>query len=236
MSTVTSRSMRASTHNGCGARDGCPGIPGVGRDVDLAAGRAEVHAAGVERVDGHRVAQDVDVAVALGEALGQRLALVAPGPAAVDAQAAVGRVVLGVALDRNDVDGLRLVGVDLDGEAEVSTFQCPRVPSAVRMNAPLRLPTSTLTLLIGAPPFRRSVDDRLVGEVARDALHLADSRPAVLDHADERQVGPGIDPEPGACGPAPVVGALGVRLARGGRIVDGGEVEAEALCPADMVA
>src|SRR3712207_7950428 len=38
---------------------------------------AEVHAARVERVDGHGVAQDIDVAVLLRQALRQRLPLVA---------------------------------------------------------------------------------------------------------------------------------------------------------------
>ena len=59
--------------------------------VDLAARRAEVDAARVERVDRHRVAQDVDVAVLLRQPFGQRFPLVAAGAAAVDAQLAVGR-------------------------------------------------------------------------------------------------------------------------------------------------
>ncbi len=73
----------------------------------------------VERVDGHGVAQDVDVAVLLGEAVGERLPLVAAGAAAEDAELAIEGEVLGVALDGDDVDGFGLVGVDVDDEAEV---------------------------------------------------------------------------------------------------------------------
>src|SRR5579875_1213843 len=102
------------------AHDGLPALPAVGRRVDLAAGGAEVDAARVERVDGHRVAQDVHVAVRLGQTLGECLPVVAAGPRAVDAQAAARRVVLGVARDGHDEDGVRLVGVDGDREAEVA--------------------------------------------------------------------------------------------------------------------
>ena len=52
------------------ADDRVPGIAGVVRGVDLPTRRAEVDAAGVELVDGHRVAQDVDVAVLLREPIG----------------------------------------------------------------------------------------------------------------------------------------------------------------------
>ena len=93
--------------------------PRVGRGVHLAAGRAEIDAARVERIDGHRVAQHVHVAIALRQALRQRLPLVAAGAAAVDAQLALRRIMLRVALDRHDVDRLRLVRVNVDGEAEV---------------------------------------------------------------------------------------------------------------------
>ena len=74
--------------------DGLPGVAAVGGDVDLAAGGAEVDAAVVEGVDGHGVAEDVDVAVLLGQALGERLPLVAAGAAAVDLQLAVDGEVL----------------------------------------------------------------------------------------------------------------------------------------------
>src|SRR5882724_1701122 len=47
-----------------------PGIAGVGGNVDLAAAGAEVDAAGIEGVYRHGVAEDVDVAIALRQALG----------------------------------------------------------------------------------------------------------------------------------------------------------------------
>ena len=71
-----------------------PAISRVGRGVHLPAGGAEIDAALIERVDGHGVAQHVDVAVALRQALGQRLPLVAAGAAAEDAQLAVERKML----------------------------------------------------------------------------------------------------------------------------------------------
>src|SRR5436309_526252 len=73
-----------------------------------------------ERVDGHRVAQHVDVAVALREPSRQRLPFVPARAAAVHAQLALGRIVLRVALDRYDVDGVGLVRVDVDREPEVA--------------------------------------------------------------------------------------------------------------------
>ena len=94
-------------------------VAAVGGGIDLAAGGAEIHAARFERVHGHRVAQHVDVAVLLRQALGERFPFVAARPAAIDAQLAIGREMLGVALDRDDVDGVRLVRVNLDREPEV---------------------------------------------------------------------------------------------------------------------
>ena len=98
---------------------GGPVVARIGRHVHLAARRAEVDAARLERVDRHRFAQDVDVTVALRQPVGERLPLVPAGAAAVHAQLAVGGIVFRVALDRHDVDGVRLVGVDVDGKAEV---------------------------------------------------------------------------------------------------------------------
>ena len=91
-----------------------PAVAGIGRGVDLAAGGAEVNAARIERVDRHRVAQHVDVAVGLGQALCERLPLVAARPAAIDLQLAVKRIVLRIALDRDDVNGFRLMRVNVD--------------------------------------------------------------------------------------------------------------------------
>src|SRR5258708_405088 len=67
-----------------------------------------------------RLGQDGHVAVALRQTLGQRLPVVAAAAAAVDTQLAVEREVLGVALDRHHVDGLRLVRVYVDRKAEVA--------------------------------------------------------------------------------------------------------------------
>src|SRR5262249_8899383 len=61
----------------------------------------------------------VDVAVALRQALRERLPLVPASSAAVHTQFCVVNVVLTVALDGNDVDGLRLVCMHIDREPEV---------------------------------------------------------------------------------------------------------------------
>src|SRR5262249_60410919 len=87
--------------------------------VPRPAGRAEVNAALIERVDGHGVAQHIHVAVLLRQALREGLPLTAAGPAAVYAQLAVGWKMLGVALDGHDVDSVRLVRVNIDNEAEI---------------------------------------------------------------------------------------------------------------------
>src|SRR5207244_10195098 len=76
------------------AYDGCPAVPGVRREVHLPAGGAEVHAALVERVDGHRVAQQLDVGVALPQGFREPLPLVAARAAAVAAQLPPRRIVL----------------------------------------------------------------------------------------------------------------------------------------------
>ncbi len=70
--------------------------------------RAEVHAAAVQRIHRHRVAQHIHIAVRLRQPLGQRLPLVAARAAAVNAQLPVGGIVLRVALDRHHIDGLGL--------------------------------------------------------------------------------------------------------------------------------
>src|SRR5689334_22887189 len=66
--------------------DRIPTVPGIGRSVHLAAGGAEVHAAGVERVDSHCVAQHVHVAIILRKSLGERLPVIPAGLAAIYAQ------------------------------------------------------------------------------------------------------------------------------------------------------
>src|ERR1039457_6577951 len=78
-----------------------PAVPGIGGGVDLPAAGAEIHSAFVERIDGHGVAQHVDVAVALRQAFGERLPLVSSAAAAEHSQFAIRNKVLGVALDGN---------------------------------------------------------------------------------------------------------------------------------------
>src|SRR5207342_2412831 len=80
---------------------------------------AEVYAAGIKLVHRHGVAQHVDIAIALRETVGESLPLVASGTTAVDAQFSFRRVMFRVALDGHDVDGFRLVRVDVDDKAEV---------------------------------------------------------------------------------------------------------------------
>ena len=101
------------------AHDGVPRVAAVGRAIDLAAGRAEIDAARVERIDGHRVAQHVHVAILLRQAFGERFPFVAARLAAIHAQLAVRRKMLGIALDGHDVDGFRFVRVNVNRETEV---------------------------------------------------------------------------------------------------------------------
>ena len=74
------------------ADDGSPVVSSIGRCVYLSSGRSEVHPALVERIDGHRIAQHVDIAVALRQTFRKRLPLVSTGPTAIDAQLSIGRI------------------------------------------------------------------------------------------------------------------------------------------------
>src|SRR5580698_4070512 len=96
-----------------------PAVSRVGRRVYLAAAGAEIHSAFVQRVDGHRIAQDVNVAVFLWQTAAQRFPLVAAGAAAEHAQLAIRDKVLRITFDRDDVDGLRLVCVDVNYESKI---------------------------------------------------------------------------------------------------------------------
>ncbi len=118
--------------------------PPLGEHVDLTAGGAEVNAAVVECIDSHGVAQNIHVAILLRKALGERLPLVAAGARLrIDLELAIERKMLRVALDGNDVEGFRLVSVDVDDEAEVGgqvsadlRASCrPRCQSASRPSA-----------------------------------------------------------------------------------------------------
>src|SRR3954463_3600295 len=100
--------------------DGRPMIAGIGRGIDLASGGAEVDAAGIERVNGHRIAEHVNVAILLREAVGEGFPLVAAGATPIDAELTIEREMLAIALNGDDVDGFGFVGVDVDDETEVS--------------------------------------------------------------------------------------------------------------------
>src|SRR5581483_7852765 len=80
------------------AHDRRPARAAIGGAVDLSAARAEIDTARVERVDRHRVAQHVDIAVALRQPLGHRLPLVAAALAAENAELPVEREMLRIAL------------------------------------------------------------------------------------------------------------------------------------------
>src|SRR5258708_25952120 len=93
--------------------------------IYMATASAKLHAAGIERVDRHRVAKDVDVAIALRKALGERFPLVAAGFAAIDAELALGNEVFAVALDWGDVDCFRLVCVHINHETKIGGVIAP---------------------------------------------------------------------------------------------------------------
>src|SRR5438874_6951147 len=99
---------------------GYPVIAGICGAIHLAASGAEVDSARIERIDGHRVAQDVHVAIALRQAFRERLPFIAAGAAAINAQLSIKREMLRVTLDRHHVNGIRLVRMNVDGEAKVS--------------------------------------------------------------------------------------------------------------------
>src|SRR5438046_1763320 len=77
-----------------------PTIAAVGRGVDLAAGGAEVDAAGIERVDRSGIAEDVDVTILLRQAASERFPVVAAAAATIDSELPLRRIVERVARDR----------------------------------------------------------------------------------------------------------------------------------------
>ena len=99
--------------------DRIPRVAAVGRCVNLPAGGAKINAARVERVNGHGVAQHVDIAVPLRQTVCQRFPFVSARPAAVHPQLSVGREMFRVALDGDDIDGFRFVRVNIDRESEI---------------------------------------------------------------------------------------------------------------------
>src|SRR5438309_2271307 len=71
--------------------DSVPRVASVCRRVNLPASGAKVHAARIERVNRHRVSEHVHVAIALRQTFRELFPLVAAGPAAINAQFAIGR-------------------------------------------------------------------------------------------------------------------------------------------------
>src|SRR5262245_10112886 len=101
------------------AHDGVPRIAAVRRTINLTARRSEINAAFIEGIHGHRVAQHIHVAILLRQTLRQRFPFVTACLAAIHAQLSVERKMLGVALDGHNVNGLWLVRVNVNREAEV---------------------------------------------------------------------------------------------------------------------
>jgi len=72
------------------AHDRRPTVSGIGRSIHLPARGAEIDAARIEGIDGHGIAQHVDVAIVLREPLRERLPFIASGAATVDAKLGIG--------------------------------------------------------------------------------------------------------------------------------------------------
>src|SRR5258708_4800683 len=96
-----------------------PRVTTVGRAVNLPARGAKIHAARFQRVNGHGIAQYIDVAILLRQSFRQRLPLVSTGPAAIHPQFSVRREMLGIALDGDDVNGFRFMRVNVNRKTEV---------------------------------------------------------------------------------------------------------------------
>src|SRR3984885_7962964 len=121
--------------------NGSPIISSIGRSVDLPTAGAEIHAALVQRIDGHGVAQHVHVAVALRQTFGERLPLVSSCAAAEHAQLPIGNKVFRVALDGHDVNRLRLVRVNVDHETEIGgKVPADLLPGIAGVIAPHHIP------------------------------------------------------------------------------------------------
>src|SRR6266481_3292489 len=101
------------------AHDRVPRFAAFGRHVNLPAGGSEIDATRLQRVNGHRVAQHVDVAVLLRQTPGERFPFISARATAIYAQLSVGRKMFRIAFNRDDIDCLRLVRVNLNGEAKV---------------------------------------------------------------------------------------------------------------------
>src|SRR3954449_4148548 len=70
-------------------------------------------------MDAHSAAQHVDITILLRESIGEGFPFIPSGSAAVNAELAVGREMFRVALDWDDEDSLRFVGMDRDWKTEI---------------------------------------------------------------------------------------------------------------------
>src|SRR5690606_21033783 len=122
-------------HGGQVPDDGHPGIARVGGDVHLSARSSEIDSARVEGVDGHGIAQYIDVAIALWQPVCERFPFVASRAASVHTQLSIRRIMFGVAFYGNDIDRFRLMCMDVDDKTkvggEVAANLAPRFAAVV---------------------------------------------------------------------------------------------------------
>lgn len=100
--------------------DRVPVVAAIRRAIHFATSGAKVDPAAIATVYGHRLAENVDVAVLLWEAVGECLPIVATRSAAINPQLSIGNEVLGVAFDRNDVNRFGFVRVYVNRKSEVA--------------------------------------------------------------------------------------------------------------------
>ncbi len=122
-------------HRGQIAHNGLPVIPGISRYVDLATRGTKVNATGIQLVDGHGIAQHIDVTVLLRQAVRQRLPVVSSAAAAVDTQSSLQGKMFRITLDRHDINGIRFMRMHIDNEAEIggqiAADLLPRIPLVI---------------------------------------------------------------------------------------------------------
>src|SRR5690606_31817173 len=91
----------------------------MGGDVHLSARSSEIDSARVEGVDRHRIAQHVDIAMALRQTVRERLPFVASCAASIYPQLSIRRIMFGVAFYGDDVYRFRFVGMYIDDKSKV---------------------------------------------------------------------------------------------------------------------
>src|ERR1700758_1172262 len=120
--TTTASSQRLHLnrkHCGQISNNRVPTIPRISGSIDLTAGGSEIDATLIESVDRHRIPQNVHIAVALGQTLCQRFPLISATPASIHPQLAIRHVVLGIALDGNDINRLWFVRVNVNDKPKI---------------------------------------------------------------------------------------------------------------------